>query len=486
MGTGFILEAGLVVTLGYLVSWCIYCRAFHPLSKVPGPFWSSFTRLWLTHAVSRGDLDVVQRELHRRYGPLVRIAPDEVACADPDAIRKIYRTTSPLNKSDFYHLWDVGAFSKYPNAFAIVPEKLHFERRRIVSSVYSMSSVLTLESYIDDCSRLFVERMTERTMSDHVVDLGDWFLWYAYDVIGELFFGHSLGFIENCGDQGAFLASLELMLPVLTTAAASSPLIRRLIMGLFTLSSTARKGLKGMNHIIETARKSVDNRASAVGAAGKQERKDILHNLLAIVYSKGDRLDFSIEDVKNEAFAALTAGADATMIELQAVFYYLAKDRCAYEDVRKEVDQAVESGKLSDFPSYSEAVQLPLLTATIKEALRMHPAVGMTMPRIVDEAGIELSGIFIPPGWKVGMNAAVVGRDKGVYGPDVNTFRPKRWIERTDLIMERCNSLVFGAGTRTCIGKQIALMDPSKSWSTHDYFFNKQSGLQVKVRARGL
>ncbi|KAJ5144422.1 cytochrome P450 [Penicillium atrosanguineum] len=396
MGTGFILEAGLVVTLGYLVSWCIYCRAFHPLSKVPGPFWSSFTRLWLTHAVSRGDLDVVQRELHRRYGPLVRIAPDEVACADPDAIRKIYRTTSPLNKSDFYHLWDVGAFSKYPNAFAIVPEKLHFERRRIVSSVYSMSSVLTLESYIDDCSRLFVERMTERTMSDHVVDLGDWFLWYAYDVIGELFFGHSLGFIENCGDQGAFLASLELMLPVLTTAAASSPLIRRLIMGLFTLSSTARKGLKGMNHIIETARKSVDNRASAVGAAGKQERKDILHNLLAIVYSKGDRLDFSIEDVKNEAFAALTAGADATMIELQAVFYYLAKDRCAYEDVRKEVDQAVESGKLSDFPSYSEAVQLPLLTATIKEALRMHPAVGMTMPRIVDEAGIELSGIFIP------------------------------------------------------------------------------------------
>ncbi|KAJ5318481.1 cytochrome P450 [Penicillium atrosanguineum] len=409
MGTGFILEAGLVVTLGYLVSWCIYCRAFHPLSKVPGPFWSSFTRLWLTHAVSRGDLDVVQRELHRRYGPLVRIAPDEVACADPDAIRKIYRTTSPLNKSDFYHLWDVGAFSKYPNAFAIVPEKLHFERRRIVSSVY-----------------------------------------------------------------------------ILTTAAASSPLIRRLIMGLFTLSSTARKGLKGMNHIIETARKSVDNRASAVGAAGKQERKDILHNLLAIVYSKGDRLDFSIEDVKNEAFAALTAGADATMIELQAVFYYLAKDRCAYEDVRKEVDQAVESGKLSDFPSYSEAVQLPLLTATIKEALRMHPAVGMTMPRIVDEAGIELSGIFIPPGWKVGMNAAVVGRDKGVYGPDVNTFRPKRWIERTDLIMERCNSLVFGAGTRTCIGKQIALMDPSKSWSTHDYFFNKQSGLQVKVRARGL
>jgi hypothetical protein len=95
------------------------------------------------------------------------------------------------------------------------------------------------------------------------------------------------------------------MLPVMTTAAASSPLVRSLIMGTFMLSSTARKGLKGMNSIIETARTSVENRVSADAASGKRERKDILHNLLNIVRSKGDELDFGIEDVKNEAFAAL-------------------------------------------------------------------------------------------------------------------------------------------------------------------------------------
>ncbi|KAJ5958642.1 cytochrome P450 [Penicillium vulpinum] len=42
--------------------------------------------------------------------------------------------------------------------------KDEFERRRIMSSVYSMSTVLTLKSYIDDFSRLFVERMTQRTI----------------------------------------------------------------------------------------------------------------------------------------------------------------------------------------------------------------------------------------------------------------------------------------------------------------------------------
>ncbi|KAI0123923.1 cytochrome P450 [Xylariales sp. AK1849] len=216
------------------------------------------------------------------------------------------------------------------------------------------------------------------------------------------------------------------MLPVLATAAASSPLVRGLILGLFTLSSTARRGLKGMNHIIETARTSVSNRVSAVAAPGKREREDLLHNLLTIVHSKGDELDFGIEDVKNEAFAALTAGADATMIKLQAVFYYLVKDGSVYEVLRKEVDQAVENGILSDFSSYSEVVQLPLLKAAIKEALRLHPGVGFTVPRFVDQSGIELSGMHIPPGWKVGVNAAVVGRDEGVYGPDADTLCPER------------------------------------------------------------
>lgn len=42
----------LVLTiLGYLVARAVYqivyYRYFHPLSKFPGPFWGSVTRLWI-------------------------------------------------------------------------------------------------------------------------------------------------------------------------------------------------------------------------------------------------------------------------------------------------------------------------------------------------------------------------------------------------------------------------------------------------------
>lgn len=48
-----------------------------------------------------GDLEVVQRELHEQYGPLIRIAPNEVSSSDSDAISLIYTTQKPLTKTDW-------------------------------------------------------------------------------------------------------------------------------------------------------------------------------------------------------------------------------------------------------------------------------------------------------------------------------------------------------------------------------------------------
>lgn len=122
-------------------------------------------------------MDVYQRDLHRRYGPLVRIAPDEVACSDPAAIRQLYPTSKPLTKAPWYESFHKRTFSKYPDHFAVRNERLHSERRRIVNHVYSMSHVLTFEHCIDACSALFVTRMGEFADAQAGVDLGVWLQW---------------------------------------------------------------------------------------------------------------------------------------------------------------------------------------------------------------------------------------------------------------------------------------------------------------------
>ena len=127
----------------------------------------------------------------------------------------------------------------------------------------------------------------------------------------------------------------------------------------------------------------------------------------------------------------------------------------AYERLTAEIDRAVIKGTLSMPVAYAEATKLPYLKACINEGMRLHPSVGLTMPRIVPAGGVTISGFSFPEGYRVGINGAVVQYDKEVFGPDADNFNPDRWIDSDTVRMDR-TMIQFGAGPRTCIGKNVS------------------------------
>lgn len=52
----------------YLIGWIIYCRYFHPLRFIPGPFLASISRGWIVFKTARGDMEHTQRALHKKHG----------------------------------------------------------------------------------------------------------------------------------------------------------------------------------------------------------------------------------------------------------------------------------------------------------------------------------------------------------------------------------------------------------------------------------
>jgi cytochrome P450 len=100
----------------------------------------------------------------------------------------------------------------------------------------------------------------------------------------------------------------------------------------------------------------------------------------------------------NTIGANIGAGSDTTGITLTAVIYYLMKNPECLRKLREEIDAAEQEGRLSIPLTFKEGQQLPYLQATIKEALRLHPAVGQMLARIVPEGGAELAGKFFPAG----------------------------------------------------------------------------------------
>jgi cytochrome P450 len=124
-----------------------------------------------------------------------------------------------------------------------------------------------------------------------------------------------------------------------------------------------------------------------------------------------------------------------------------------------EIDAAIADGSLSSPVKYSETTtKLPYICACIKEALRMHPSVGLSMQRHAPNGGIELAGKFIPAGYRIGMNPAVVHFNKDAFGQDSDHYRPERWLVSPEEWKAMDKSLlIFGAGTRTCIGKNVSI-----------------------------
>jgi cytochrome P450 len=61
----------------------------------------------------------------------------------------------------------------------------------------------------------------------------------------------------------------------------------------------------------------------------------------------------------------------------------------------------------------------------------------------------------------VGVNPWVMHRDQEVFGEDVETFRPERWLERDRSDMDRF-FFAFGSGARVCLGRNISWVEMNK------------------------
>ncbi|KAF4624905.1 hypothetical protein G7Y89_g13264 [Cudoniella acicularis] len=68
-----------IILLLTLIAHGVYNLCLHPLSNFPGPRRWAISRLPYTRALWQGRLHIKIKEIHDRYGPVVRIAPDELS-----------------------------------------------------------------------------------------------------------------------------------------------------------------------------------------------------------------------------------------------------------------------------------------------------------------------------------------------------------------------------------------------------------------------
>jgi cytochrome P450 len=177
---------------------------FHPLAKYPGPFLSKITSLPVYLQAITGDRHLIQLREHRKYGPIVRIAPNQLSFSDPAALRTIYqsgRGNNPLRKSPWYETIDApsGAYSLHTE----ISRTKHAAKRKVIEGAFADSALRELEPFVVGNVTTLVSLLADgqeavpdggnekgRTSAwSKPKNMSDLATWFAYDVMGDLVFG---------------------------------------------------------------------------------------------------------------------------------------------------------------------------------------------------------------------------------------------------------------------------------------------------------
>jgi len=199
------------------------------------------------------------------------------------------------------------------------------------------------------------------------------------------------------------------------------------------------------------------------------------------------------------------AGSDTTAIALRSVIYHLCRNPEKMQKMIQELDAADKAGCLSETISYKESqTHLPYFAAVLKEAMRMHPSVGLLMERHTPPEGATLCGHDIPGGTIVGINPWVLNYDPENFA-EPERFIPERWLGGDEADIKTKENILmfnFGAGARSCIGKNISMMEmhkvlpelfrrfdvrlshPDRPWKEVNHWFVQQEGLICTLTPR--
>jgi cytochrome P450 len=344
--------------------------------------------------------------LHEHYGEMVRVGPNHVSISAGSAIPVLYSIASKFqfHKSDWYSMFDFKTpMGTSSTIFSIRDEVEHRSMKRPVASAYSLSTLKELEPMNDACSAIFMRKMGDFASREADVDLGAWVHWYAFDTITSITFSNRLDFMEQERDVEGIIAAIEGRL-IYNSIIGQVPWLHQYLFGNDFVARLANyvpalAALNKSRYIVDFAAKQLQRYENK--EFNTVEIADMLDRFKR--FGEGGTQTMSDAQLLAHAVSNIFAGADTTAASLRSVFYWLCRTPSAHERLLREIDDANAAGDLSRPVTFAEAQNMKYLQTVIKEALRMHPAVGMLLERVVPEGGAEVAGTWLPGGVIVGM-----------------------------------------------------------------------------------
>lgn len=422
----------------------VYNAYFHPLAHVPGPKINAITRLpYIRHLLAGTTVDNVQA-LHRKYGDVVRVTPNEISFTSSEAWQDIYgfRTGKLKNHSSMQKdpIWFPPPLNGAPSIL-VANDVDHAAGRRTLSHAFSEKALAEQEVLIQQYVDLLVDKMKEKTSESKApLDMVQWYNWCTFDIIADLCFGEPFGCLQSTETHKYIHLLLQSVAGFrLYYIMSYFPWVKYL--GSLVIDKTLMAGRIEYNKwVFSQAEKRCEM---------ETQRPDFMtHILKHNDESKGAKL--SQDTINSNASLFITAGSETTATLMSSVTYLLLKNP---EVLRKLVEEV--RGRWSNYNDITleEVNKAPYLLAVLNEGLRYFPPVPTGFQRQVPKGGETVSGYYIPEDSKVFVSQYPTSHSESNF-VDADSFVPERWLGDERYAKDNKAAFQpFSFGPRNCLGK---------------------------------
>ncbi|KAK0203697.1 cytochrome P450 [Desarmillaria ectypa] len=358
----------------------------------------------------------------------------------------------------------------------------HRRQRRVILPAFGAAETRALLPCFSEFSALLVSKWKEAIGMENstILDIPSWMSRTTLDVIGQAAFDYPFHALED-KDSSLRQAFSKVVGETFGQPSKRSIFIQNilqyaptsLVVYLFSRTPTFKHARESTRLVQQVSRDLIDSKSEAsTQDAGEH---DVMSLLVKANLKEKTSQGLTDEEMLAAMQTIMGAGHETTATTLTWTLYELAKNPDLQTKLRHEVkdmEKAISGGDCS----VANFESMPYLQAVMKEALRMHPVSYYGLREAVRDDVIPLSKpvtlrdgnvvkeVPVAKGTTVYISIAGYNRQAHIFGEDVHSFKPERWLDGSvprkgaTAVGVFGNLMSFGSGVRSCVGESFYVL----------------------------
>jgi cytochrome P450 len=324
------------------------------------------------------------KELHDKYGPVVRYGVNELSYTDGQAWKDIYG----------FHGGHDRNFERDPRFYQPAPNGAqsilsannvkHASIRRLLAPAFSDTALKQQEYILQGYVNLLIGKLECRA-NGPPINVGNYFQFTTFDIAGDLMYGESFGCLEReeyhtwLKVMTAFFKRLMIGASFVALFPRIRPFLPYLIPKKFQEQTKQRFSF------------TVEKVGQRLAMGEAPSRSDFMTHMVRTHEKSGFAMARHELDATFDIL--VSAGAETTATALTGTVQYLLRDHSKLHRLQQEIRSSFTSAGAMNVNSVSK---LPYLTAVLQEGMRLCPPAPSMRPRVVPKGGAQVCGKWLP------------------------------------------------------------------------------------------